>query len=80
MREISDNVFIENDANELLLAIKQGATLLIDAKISQVQIDQHGYHCFIEGFTGKYPIEVNGDFNFIGEVLEELKNFPCEIL
>ena len=72
-----------NEVSEMLSAIKQGATLLFPfvsplGLWQQVQVDQYGWYWF--DTIDKRPRSQYTSIYVIEEVLEELKDFPCEIL
>ena len=80
-----------NDTSEMLSAIKQGATLLftvpmiVFGKPQQVQIDRHGWYYWnktvnAEFEVAKVPKMEYTSIHVIEQVLEELKDFQCEIL
>jgi|GEM_PF-6711457 len=80
-----------NEVSEMLSAVKQGATLLFIVPViafgegQQVQVDQYGWYFWnktvnAEFEVAKVPKMEYTSIHVIGQVLEELQDFPCEIL
>ncbi len=83
-----------NDTSELLSAVKQGATLLFTFPApftnnpQQVQVDQYGWYYWCNEYYwdrsnkmfDKKPKAEYTSIHVLEQVLEELKDFKCEIL
>lgn len=75
-----------NDTSELLSAVKQGATLLFTFPApftnnpQQVQVDQYGWYYWHQMHLVKHPKMEYTSIHVLEQVLEELKDFKCEIL
>ena len=72
-----------NDIADMLYAVKQGATLLFPFTLmsghqQQVQVDQYGWYWFDP--VDNKPRAQYTSIYVIEEVLEELKDFFCEVL